>query len=65
MDVEQIDRRWWDWPAALLLMTAILTAATRLAATDWTPELPVVQTVAFFGAAAGLALGASRFSARL
>jgi transglutaminase-like putative cysteine protease len=54
--------RWWDWPAAVLLLAAILTATTRLIATHWTEELPLVQTVAFLGAIAGLALGQSRFS---
>ena len=54
--------RWWDWPAAILLIAAILTATTRLIATRWTEELPLVQTVAFLGAVAGLALGQSRFS---
>jgi transglutaminase-like putative cysteine protease len=56
--------RWWDWPAAILLLATILTATTRLIATRWTEELPLVQTVAFLGAIAGLALGQSRFSPR-
>jgi transglutaminase-like putative cysteine protease len=56
--------RWWDFPAALLLVTAILTAATRLVATQWTVNLSIVQTLVFFGVLAGLALGYSRFSAR-
>jgi transglutaminase-like putative cysteine protease len=58
-------RRWWDWPAALLLVGAILTAATRLASTEWTENLSIVQTTAFFGVIAGLALGASRYSSRI
>ena len=49
--------RWWDWPAAILLLAAILTATTRLIATHWTEELPLVQTVAFLGVVSGLALG--------
>lgn len=60
--------RWWDIPAAFLLVAAILTAAIRLVATQWTAgtgELGPVETVAFLGVAAGLALGASRFSSRL
>lgn len=55
--------RWWDWPAAILLIAAIYIAATRLNATDWTNELSLVQTVAFWGVIAGLALGKSTFSA--
>ena len=57
--------RWWDLPAALLLLAAILTAGTRLVATRWTTDLPIVQTLVFFGVFAGMALGYSRFSARL
>jgi transglutaminase-like putative cysteine protease len=54
--------RWWDWPAALLLLAAIYVAATRLNATGWTDELNLVQTVALLGVIAGLALGKSTFS---
>lgn len=58
-------RRWWDWSAALLIMAAMLTAASRLVATQWTINLSLVQSVAFFGVVAGLALGLSRFSGRI
>lgn len=54
--------RWWDWLASLLLIAAMLAAATRLNATHWTEDLHVVQTVTFLGAIAGLALGYSFFS---
>ena len=54
--------RWWDWPAALLLIAAIYIAATRLNATHWTNELNLVQTVAILGVIAGIALGKSTFS---
>ncbi|MFZ6027191.1 MAG: transglutaminase-like domain-containing protein [Chloroflexota bacterium] len=57
--------RWWDWFAAALLVLAIFTAVLRLAATKWTPELPVVQVVALLGVVLGLALGYSRFSGLL
>lgn len=57
--------RWWDLPAALLLLAAILTAGTRLVTTEWTTNLSIVQTLVFFGTFAGLALGYSRFSPRL
>jgi transglutaminase-like putative cysteine protease len=49
----------------LLLLAAILTAGTRLVTTLWTTNLSIVQTLVFFGTFAGLALGYSRFSARL
>lgn len=54
--------RWWDWPAAFLLVAAILVASVRLNATNWTRELDLVQTVALLGVIAGLALGQSSFS---
>ena len=57
--------RWWDIPAALLLIAALLTSGTRLVATRWTTDLSIVQTLVFFGALAGLALGFSAFSTRL
>ena len=56
--------RWWDLPAALLLLAALLTAAIRLSATHWAEDLSIVQNVAFLGAIAGLALGQSRFSSQ-
>lgn len=55
------DMRWWDGPAALLLLLALLTASGRLVATNWTDHLLQTQTLVFLGALAGLALGQSRF----
>ena len=57
--------RWWDLPAASLLIVALVAAATRLVVTQWTDHLSIVQTIAFVGALAGMALGQSRFSPRL
>jgi transglutaminase-like putative cysteine protease len=57
--------RWWDPLSALLLICALLTAATRLVVTRWTSELFVVQTVVFLGVLLGMALGQSRFSPRV
>jgi transglutaminase-like putative cysteine protease len=64
MKTSQTPERWFDWPAALLLLAAMLTAATRLVATHWTDHLSIAQTVVFFGVFAGFALGQSRFTAR-
>ncbi len=61
----QLEPRWWDALSALLLVCAILTAATRLVVTNWTEDLYLVQTLAFLGVVLGLALGQSRFSPRL
>ena len=54
--------RWWDPLSALLLICALVTAATRLVVTRWTGELYVVQTLVFLGGLLGMALGQSRFS---
>lgn len=59
------DTRWWDLPAAILLLAALITASTRLVATNWTNHLSITQNLVFFGFIAGLALGQSRFSPRL
>lgn len=56
------DVRWWDLPAALLLIAALITAAIRLSATRWTEHLSLVQNITFLAAIAGIALGQSRFS---
>lgn len=58
-------KRWWDFPAALLLIAALLTAATRLVTTDWTDHLAQIQNLVILGAIAGLALGQSWFSTRI
>jgi transglutaminase-like putative cysteine protease len=65
MNENTVPTRWWDLPAASLLVVAILTAASRLVATDWTSHLEIAQTLAFAGVIAGLAIGQSRFSPRL
>ena len=56
--------RLWDWPAALLLAGALLTASRRLIVTEWTLHLRPVQTITFLAIIAGLALGYSRFNTR-
>jgi transglutaminase-like putative cysteine protease len=57
--------RWWDLPAAFLLLLILTTAFTRLVATEWTTGLGVTRTITYLGLIAGLALGQSRFSPRL
>ena len=56
--------RWWDFPAALILVVAVFLTAIRLNATNWTDELTLVQTVTIFAVVSGLALGQSMFSPR-
>ena len=58
------DTRWWDLPAALLLLVILTTAFTRLAATEWTDHLRITRTITWIGLISGLALGVSRFSPR-
>lgn len=59
------DQRWWDLPAAVLLIAAMLTAATRLVVTEWTDHLTIASNLALMGGIAGLALGQSRFKPRI
>jgi transglutaminase-like putative cysteine protease len=56
--------RWWDPLAGLLLLCALLTAATRLVVTQWTEELYLIQTLTFLGVVLGLALGQSRLTSK-
>ncbi len=56
--------RFWDAPTAALLLLLIQIPALRLVITDWTIYLYFSQTLAFFGAVIGLALGVSRFQSR-
>lgn len=57
--------RWWDFPAALLLLIVLTSAYARLVATRWTSDLDMLRTVTYLGMIAGLALGQSRFSGKL
>jgi len=50
-----------DFPAAILLLLALLTSAERLVATGWTSGLGVTFTLALLGMMLGLALGTSHF----
>jgi transglutaminase-like putative cysteine protease len=56
--------RWWDLPAAFILLVALYLTGLRLVATNWTEELGIVQTVIVIGTLAGLALGQSIFGGR-
>lgn len=55
-------QRWWDFPAAILLLAALVTSATRLVSTRWAEDLSSAQTLVFFGLLAGFGLGKSSFS---
>ena len=57
--------RWWDLPSAGLLLVALITAASRLEATQWTEFLDLPRVLCVIGFLFGLALGYSIFSPRI
>ena len=61
--MESNKKRWGDFWTGFVLLVALETAAGRLVATHWTPNLGMVLSIAFLGWGLGLALGYSRFSA--
>ena len=64
MEKSSEQSRWWDWPAILLLFVLMQTVAARLVATDWVPDLSLIQLFTTMGAAIGLSLGYSQFQRR-
>jgi transglutaminase-like putative cysteine protease len=54
--------RRWDLVAVLLLLAALVTAASRLTTTRWDEHLNLILALTFVGGLAGLALGHSTFS---
>jgi transglutaminase-like putative cysteine protease len=65
MKSESNRSRWWDLLAAIFLLAAVFTAGSRLDATGWSKGLSLVPYVIIFGTLTGLALGKSRFNAKL
>jgi transglutaminase-like putative cysteine protease len=61
--MEMSAKRAWDWTLAGLLVLVVLTAAVRLASTQWTDSLYFGESMGVIGACLGLALGASKFRA--
>jgi len=51
----------WDFPAAVILTFLVFTAAVRLDATSWTPDLGYVESLAVLGTILGISVGLSRF----
>lgn len=56
--------RWWDFPAAVLLLLALFVSCQRLVATGWTGGLGFATLLALLGGLLGLPLGYSRFGRR-
>jgi hypothetical protein len=50
-------QRWWDIPAVILLVCALLSAAIRLHVTNWTEHLGRVELVVILGVILGIFLG--------
>lgn len=59
--MENTARRWWDLPSALLLVTALFLAGTRLQITHWTQSLDQVSGLLLLAGILGLLLGLSKF----
>ncbi|MEN4011942.1 MAG: transglutaminase domain-containing protein [Bellilinea sp.] len=59
------EKRWWDILSAVLLLSALITVAYRLADTKWTDNLNLVIGLTFIAAVLGFALGYSRFSSQV
>ncbi len=57
----EMKKRWWDWPAGLLVVFLVGVVAARLSVTNWSPNLWMMNILALFGVILGLLLGASRF----
>lgn len=64
MNDEAIDApvRWFDLLACIILMAALLVAASQLIATDWAKDLYIAWILVALGGLLGFALGYSRFS---
>ena len=57
--------RWWDWSSIFILFFLVGIVASRIAATEWTPSLFLVQLITLIGLVTGTALGYTRFSLRI
>lgn len=57
-------QRWWDFPAVLFLLVALISAAIRLQSTRWTEHLGRTEVIVVLAMIFGLALGKSIFHGR-
>jgi len=64
MEKQSAQSHWWDWPAIALLFVLLQIVTGRLVATNWTPNLYLIQTFTTMGFAVGLALGYSQLQRR-
>jgi transglutaminase-like putative cysteine protease len=59
--MESKAQRFWDWISIVILLIALLTAAGRLYATQWTEYLLIMYGIVTIGYLLGLMLGRSTF----
>jgi len=57
--------RWWDIPAAALIVMVVFVSGSRLTATSWTPDLNYALNMGILGVLLGLASGKSIFKKRV
>ena len=57
--------RWWDFPAATMIVIAVFISGLRLTITRWTPDLNYALNMGMLGVLLGLALGKSIFKKRV
>jgi transglutaminase-like putative cysteine protease len=57
--------RWWDIPAAVMIVIAVFISGLRLTTTSWTPDLNYAMNMGILGVLLGLALGKSIFEKRV
>ena len=59
--MQKSSQRWFDIPAMIFLMIAVLITSTRLSLTEWTPDLQLVGNLTIMGLFLGFSLGLSKF----
>jgi transglutaminase-like putative cysteine protease len=59
------NQRWWDFASAAFLLGALMSAAARLHATNWTEHLGRLEAVVLLAALLGFMLGKSIFRGRI
>lgn len=53
--------RWWNFPAAIMLLAAFMMTALKIQSTNWTEDLHLMNWLTFIGFILGIGLGYSQF----
>ncbi len=53
--------RWWNFPAALMLLSAFMMTSLKIQSTNWTEDLHLMNWLTFFGFILGIGIGYSQF----